>query len=431
MPSFTSDPKGLNFGALWFRPGLSATNILTINFAAFSTIAIINFMGLAQPYILTEHLNIPVERQGTLTGTLSAINEIVAIILIGFWGALSDRIGRKPVFTLGLFLISLGYFIYPLAETETQLMLYRIFFAIGACCAPVMLSVSIHDSCQEISRGKWVAINSIFTGLGVMIMALLLAKAPSWYISQGADAIAAGRYSFWTISVFGIFAAFIVWLGMRGWIKPEFHQPDIFRQVTDGIRAARQNPRLAVAYGSAFIGRGDLVVISAFLSLWVVQFGIESNLSTGQSLGRAGMVFGLVQGAALLWSYFIGVIVDRFDRMIGLGVAFALAGIGYSATGFIENPLGSAMIPVAILLGIGEVSVLVASGALMGEEAPVEKRGAIIGVFGLMGGVGILFCTFVGGILFDNIGRTAPFSMMGILNFALMLVAFGFGRRSN
>jgi MFS family permease len=430
MPSFTPDPAGLRFGPLWFRPGLSAKNVATVNFAAFCAIAVITFMSFAQPYILNEILHVPQARQGTFTGNLGAIQEIVAIFFMGYFGALSDRIGRRRVFTLGFILIALGFFVYPLARTEQELMLYRAFFAIGSCCVPIMLSVTIHDSCQEVSRGKWVATNSIFTGLGVFAMALVLSKTPDWYVSLGATPAEAGRYAYWTIAGFCIFAGSVIWIGMRGWVKPEFQQPAIFRQIIGGIKAAADNPRLGVAYASAFIGRGDLVIIATFLSLWVVQYGIDNGLSTGQSLGRAGMLFGMVQGAALLWSFVMGVIADRVNRMASLGIALGLAAVGYSYIGLIENPLGSEMIPAAIMLGIGEVSVLIASGALMGQEAPARSRGAIVGVFGLMGGLGILFATFVGGIVFDNIGRTAPFVMMGILNFALMLVVFVSSRRS-
>ena len=423
MSAFKSDPAGLRFGSLWFRPGLSGVNVVTVNFAAFCTIAVITFMSFAQPYVLTESLNIPVERQGTVTGNLHALQEIVAIAVMSFFGAWSDRIGRRPVYVLALVLLGFGYFIYPLAGSEAELFLYRAMFAVGAGAAPILMSVIIQDSCQEISRGKWVATNSIFTGIGVLFMALVLAKTPGWYAALGADNVWAGRYAFWTTTSICFIAAIGVWFGMRGWVRPETQQPSVFSQVSAGLRAGLENPRLALSYAAAFIGRGDLVVISTFLSLWVVQYGAEQGMSTGQSLGRAGMLFGIVQGAALVWSYFMGMMSDRLNRISSLAIALLFAGIGYSSIGLIENPLGGAMIPAAILLGIGEVSVLIAAGAVLGQEAPVANRGAVVGVYGLVGGVGILFATYVGGIVFDNIGRTAPFVMMGILNTALMLVA--------
>ena len=421
MSTFKPDLAGLHFGPLWFRPGLSGGNIATINFAAFFTIGTITFMGFVQPYVLTEILNIPQERQGTVTGNLAAIQELVVIALMSFFGAWSDRVGRRLVYVIGLLLLGFGYFIYPLARNETELMIFRAIFAIGSGCAPIIMSISIHDSCQEVSRGKWVATNSIFSGLGVMLMAFVLAPAPAWFASQGADNVAAGRYAFWTTTGICLFAALVIWIGMRGWPRPTHKQPDILNKVGAGLRAGISNPRLGIAYIAAFIGRGDLVIITTFLSLWVVQFGADNDISTGRALARAGMLFGIVQSSALLWSFFMGIISDRFNRMTSLGIALALAAIGYTFVGLIDDPLGRTMIYAAILMGIGEVSVLIASGAVLGEEAPEENRGAVVGVFGLLGAVGILFATYVGGIVFDNIGRTAPFLMMGILNAVLMV----------
>ena len=45
------------------------------------------------------------------------------------------------------------------------------------------------------------------------------------------------------------------------------------------------------------------------------------------------------------------------------------------------------------------------------------------GIQPVIGGLGILATTFLGGQLFDGVGRTAPFMMMGLLNFALMAAA--------
>jgi len=423
MSAFQPDPAGLKLGPLWITPGLTRANVATVNFAAFSTISVLTFMSFAQPYVLTEILHVPLERQGTLTGNLAALQEVVVILLMGFFGAWSDRVGRRSVFVLGFVLLAVGYFIYPLANSESQLMLYRAIFAVGGACAPIMLSVTIQDSCQEVSRGKWVAFNSIFTGFGVIFMALVLAKTPEWYGNLGADPVTAGRLAFWTTSIACLLAAVVLWIGLKDWVIRKTNQLNIFRQVADGFRACIGNPRLALAFGAAFVGRGDLVVISTFLSLWVVHYGGDHGMSTGESLARAGILFGIIQTAALLWAYFMGTISDRVNRITGLCIALALATVGYSMIGFVGNPLGSAMIPAAVLMGMGEISVLIAAGAVLGQEARPNIRGAVVGVFGLLGGVGILFATFIGGLVFDNIGKTAPFVMMGILNFLLLAFA--------
>jgi MFS family permease len=114
------DPAGLKIGPLWFQPGLSRGNIAAVNFAAFSTIAIITFMSFAQPYVLNEMLHIPQERQGTFTGNLAALQEIVVILLMGFFGAWSDRVGRRLVFVLGFFCSASATSYTPLRPLKTN-----------------------------------------------------------------------------------------------------------------------------------------------------------------------------------------------------------------------------------------------------------------------------------------------------------------------
>jgi MFS family permease len=100
-----------------------------------------------------------------------------------------------------------------------------------------------------------------------------------------------------------------------------------------------------------------------------------------------------------------------------------LATAGYSLIGWAEDPMAGSFIPLAILLGIGEVSVIVTGGALLGQEAKASMRGAVVGVFNTMGGIGIIIASGLGGVLYDAIGRAAPFTMMGILNGLLLLTA--------
>jgi predicted MFS family arabinose efflux permease len=189
------------------------------------------------------------------------------------------------------------------------------------------------------------------------------------------------------------------------------------------LATAAGNPRLALAYGAAFIGRGDFKVVGIFTSLWIVQVGMEHGMSPGAATARAGLLSLFIHGPAMLWAFFMGMITDRLDRITNLCIALSLAGCGYLLMGQVHDPFGSAFIPIAILLGIGEASVIVAGGALLGQEALLSLRGPIVGSYNAVGGIGILLASYGGGLLFDSIGRTAPFTVMGLLNIVLLLVA--------
>ena len=425
---FEADRSGIKFGPLWIRPGLTRTNVVAVMFASFSTIGMIVVMSLMQPYILTEIVKIPAEEQGAVTGQLHALQEFVTILLVGFMGAWSDRVGRRFGYVLGFIVLGAGYFIYPLAGSQTELVIYRLVFAVGVAMTPVMLSTTIQDTPQEISRGKWLGISNVLQGLGVVVLSTaILSQAPGWFASLGFDAVMAGRLTFWCAACFCVFAAIVLRAtlagGPPGGALGGKEHASLFSGMRYGIRRGIDNPRLAVAFGAAFIGRGDLVVVGSFLTLWVTQAGIDHGLTTAESVGRAGMMFGIVQLSGMSCAYFMGMLADRINRMTGLCIALTMAAIGYAAMGMFADPFDGSMYALAILLGAGEISVIVTAGSLLGQEAGWKNRGAVVGIFNLMGGIGIMTVSYFGGIIFDDIGRTAPFTAMGILNATLLIAA--------
>jgi len=430
-PEDSGDPITVRLGPFWFAPGWALGNAITVWIASFLTIGLAAFMSFLQPYLLNEVLHIAVAEQGRLTGNLGFLQEVIVIALASIVGAWSDRVGRRRVYCLGLGLMAAGLVIYPFAGNQTELVLYRIAFAMGVAIAPLMLSACVVDAIQEKTRGKWVASNNLLQGLGVVAMAAGLANLPLWFVDRGAEAVSAGRYAYWTAASIAMLAAGVIAVGLPRTIpRPAAPgQPGLWTRIVHAARLGAARPRLAIAYGGAFIGRGDFVVIGAFFSLWITQAGIAAGMTPAASLARGGMLFGILQMAGMGWAFFMGVIADRVDRVTGVCIAFGLAAVSYLLLGQAGDPFEPGFIPIAIFAGIGEISVIVATGALLGQEAPPEERGPIVGLFNTSGGLGILFATGAGGYVFDHFGPTAPFTMMAILN-AVLLAAALLVRRS-
>ncbi len=425
--AFEPDESGIRFGPFWIMPGLSRTNVWTIVFGSFTTVAMIVFMSLIQPYVLNEVVKVPIDRQGQITGYLTAMQEVVVVLLVGLAGAWSDRVGRRFVYVLGFSIMAAGYVVYPLASDEFELFLYRIVFAIGIVFVPVMLSATVQDAPQEVSRGKWVGFMNICQGLGVLLLATaLLGRAPEIFVSMGFAADMAGRMTLWTTAAICALVALVLSKGLPAELgKSKSPQKSgVVERFRRGMIEGFRNPRLAIAFGAAFIGRGDLVVVGNFLTLRITQHGIDQGLTTAEASGKAFMMFGIVQIAALCWAFFMGLIADRRNRMTAVCIALALATVGYSLVGGADDPFAASFIPIAILLGMGEVSVIVTGGALFGQEARVNIRGALVGVFNMLGGIGIIVVSGIGGIIYDALGRATPFTMMGLLNGLLLLAAF-------
>ena len=76
-----------------------------------------------------------------------------------------------------------------------------------------------------------------------------------------------------------------------------------------------------------------------------------------------------------------------------------------------------------VLLGMGQISAFFGATILIGQEAPRVERGAVIGMFNVMGAIGILVSAHFGGQMFDSIDPSAPFILIGVLNTLLFIAA--------
>jgi MFS family permease len=116
-------------------------------------------------------------------------------------------------------------------------------------------------------------------------------------------------------------------------------------------------------------------------------------------------------------------IIDRFNRVTAMAIGAGLGAIGFTSMGLVEDPLATSAIPFIVLLGIGQVSCFSCAQALIGQEAPVKERGAVLGTFGLFGAVGIIIATGVGGWLFDHWIHAGPFVLVGLANTVIVGLA--------
>ncbi|QIK38481.1 MFS transporter [Caldichromatium japonicum] len=409
----------VRLGPIYLMPGVTRWQAVTLLLSAFFSLGLMTFITVGQTYILNAHLGIPTDQQGTISGDLVFWTEIITLALFIPTGILVDRLGRRLIFALGFLLLALTYVLYPTAQAVGDLYLYRFIYALGVVTVATALSTVMADYPLEPSRGKLVAIVGVLSGLGIVVINQVFGTLPKQLTAQGLDAIAAGYLTHELVAGIAVMVALLVYLGLQKG-TPVGHEErlkvrDLF---VSGFAQAR-NPRILLAYLAAFIARGDQSVNAAFLILWGNTAALAAGMDASAAIKNGTIIFVLVQVVALIWAPIMGPIMDRLDRLTGLALAMALAALGNLAVIWMSDPRPGPALVFLILLGIGQISVYLAAQSLIGQEAPRESRGSVMGAFNVAGAIGILSITAIGGRLFDHIAPYAPFVLVGAINILL------------
>lgn len=414
---------GEKLGYLWLQPGVTRANGLALLYCGLTGIPVLAFINFIQPVILEVILGIPKDDQGALTANLAVAQEVILLILVGPFGALADRIGRRSIVALGYLFVAMGFFAYPWVDSAQGLVLVRSVYAVGAAAIVASYSALLADYPQERSRGKLVALLGVLNGLGIVLLGTIGGNLPKWLAMAGFAEVSASRAAMAAISLLCLVSALILFMGFRGG-RPgtgQQRQP-LVTLLRTGLSEARK-PRIALAYGSAFAARGDVVVIGTYVSLWITQAGIADGMSATEAQGRAGIEFGIINLAALLAAPLLGIMNDRIERVAALAIGMAFAATGYLVFGLQADPLANFAFFAAVLLGIGQMSSILAGQTLISQEARPEIAGSVIGVFSFFGAIGTLVGSWVGGQLFGLWRPGAPFLLMGAFNVIICVAA--------
>jgi MFS family permease len=425
----TFAPDVVRVGPVTLAPGVSRRNFWALLYASFVTIGMLAGINILQAYVLSEHLQLPRGEQGAVTGNLALAQELVAILLIKPCGVLADRIGRRPVMVAGICIIAAGFALYPFAGSTSELMTFRVVFAVGAAALSAVIAVVSNDYPAEHSRGKLQGLSALMSACGVLFVSLFVAQIPAALRARGGDPLGAGQAMFLLAAGICLVSAVVFQLGLKAGTPAAAHERQPWaRLLTSGFRAAGNNPRILLAYACAFTGRADNALKGTFVSLWALVAAPEAGMSSAEALARAGLVTGFMGAVGLAWTPLFGFLLDRLNRVTGVALAMGLAGAGFVSMAFITSPLDLLMLPAFALLSVGQISAIVASVTLVGQEAAPAERGAVVAMSGWCGAVGILLAAVIGGRLFDDVAPSAPFVMIGIVQLLLTAVAVALRR---
>ncbi len=408
------------FGPVRLMPGVTRGHVAAYLWAAFVSIGIFTYATALQPYLLEVNIGVPSGERGVVSGNLQFWQEIITLLCVGLFGAWSDRVGRRVVYIVGFLITGLAYAAYPFADDVGQLLIYRLIYAVGIAALGGMLATVLADYPIDADRGKLTGISFFLNAVGALLFFAVLTRLPALYQGFGATETEAGRFAYLSIAAVCVVSALIM-LGLKpGAPEQVTERLPLMTLLRQGLSAGKR-PRIALAYAASFAARADLVIVALFLSLWVQSAALADGATAAEATSRQGALFGIVQGSAMLWAPFFGWLADKIDRVTLVIMATVLSVAGYGWMGLTPDPaVGAAAFGAAALLGVGQASGILASQVLIAQEAPGAIRGAVIGMVGFFGALGILAISKIGGIAFDEWRPGAPFIIMAGANVLLL-----------
>lgn len=384
-------------------------NIIYLLVAAAALVAALS-VGL-QPLLLDKIFGIAYEKEGVINADIEVVAEIIAILCVGGFGLLSDRIGRVRIIGYGFLIAAVGA-VAALLSLEVGLTigtgglalfyLTRVLVATGAETAQLQLATLVGDASGHGNRPRLLS-NVVFMMLfgGTLLSAIIMQAA----------AVHGGVFVIMALPLLISIGGFQLARGsLRDLAVPEASDEHPLRQVWTVVSG---DPRMQLAFAAAFYTRADLIVVSLFFSLWCISVsdlvGVTRTLATAHAAVMIGLLGLAVLASIPVWKHFI----ERHSRMSAIGASLSLAAAGYLSLGMFANPFNWGVALPLMMVGIGHAGCTVTHKVLTVDVSPKPILGSMLGAAYLVGGVGTVMLVQSSGYYFDALGPRAPFVLMG------------------
>jgi len=247
-------------------------------------------------------------------GLLATSYAFMQFLFAPLWGALSDRIGRKPVFSVGLLGYAVSFVIFGLSHQVWELFLARILGGmLSAATLPTAMAY-IGDTTTEERRGGGMGMMGAAMGLG-------------FTIGPGIGGILGHRslsLPFFVAAGLALLTLVLSWGALPEPVRRDSSTSRPSR--LEAIRLALGGP-LAFFYVVTLVGAFALAALEATYALFAQDRLQLSAAGGARAIGLVFVVVGLVQAAIL--GGLVGRLINRWgeDRLVKGGLL--LAALGY------------------------------------------------------------------------------------------------------
>jgi MFS family permease len=385
------------------RSSRSETSLVAILFFTWGTVFLGRMSALyLAPYFAPEfHLS---HRQ---VGTVASVLAITWAISTFVFGALSDRVGRKPVLVPAVFAFSILSSASGLVHSFAQLLVVRALMGAAGGPAWSTMTALIEEASPSDRRGRNI-------GFVVSAAALVgLAAAP--VLTTQVAARWGWRSAFFAAAIPGLLMSVLVWkFAHEPAAESGIHEQPAFSEYISILRY--RNIWLCCLGAAGFMSW--LFALNVFAPLYITQVAHESATTAGFLLGASG-----------LGSFFLGFLLpslsDRWGRkplLLLMAAMSAIVPLAFLVSALYVYPVVLALIVFAANSGQAIASVVLV--LVPTESVPAQFRATSIGLSTLAGEVmGATLAPILAGTLAQKHGLAVTMWLAAAGSGLLFLVA--------
>ena len=298
-----------------------------------------------------------------LIGIIAAAYYVGTFVFSSPMGALSDRIGRKPVLIFGVSLYAAASFLFVTTTSAGWFVLFRLLEGIGAAAVMPAGKAFIADITTEATRSQaygWLT-TAQFGGL---------ASGPALAVPLYALGGGHGRSAFYAIFLFGSVAAAITAVALLFTIREPEHAR---RRRLDGAerppyRSLVTRPVAAFLVVAATMGFAT-GVWEVLWSLWLRHLGATMNF-----VGLTWIAFSL----PMLLAFAGGRLADRHSRFLLMYSGLAVSSLAWIVYGITRNLM--VFLVFCVIEGLAVAWSYPAQQAFLVQVSPRRWLGTIQGL---------------------------------------------------
>jgi MFS family permease len=356
-------------------------------------------------------------------GVLFSLYSILQFVFSPFWGALSDRRGRRGVLLMTVAGTALGYLVWLLSGSFWLFVASRI--VCGAFSGNLSVATAaVADVTTRQERSRAMGLVGAAYGLGLVTGPMVGAAAAQ--INLLARHPSLERFGINPFSVPALVSLLLCAVNLA-WVKRSFREtlPESAR--TETREARLRNPiRAILNLENPSVRRANI----AFFVYSLAFVAMETSLTFlaaerfGYSAGRNGILLGYLGICSIVTQGFIvRILLKKVDEvrvlaggLVSTGVGLLVVGLGYQ-----QWMMYAGLAIVAMGSGLVNPSI---TGLISLYSGPAEQ-GRVLGIFRSLGSLSRAITPILAGVVFFIYGSTSVFVAAAVLAAAAIALSRG------